>query len=183
MGACFITLGRTLERINIPLATFIHWHPLRVNDTAIVKVISALPRIFRADLAAFNRCRLFLGALFLSELATADIHSLDCDAWLGTRTRHTPFLWLYQPDPGPKSWRIWRRLLATAFLDTHHKRVTKTLTDLILECPLGDWLPGYSTALNFSTLQRQDKFITLTDLLQDTLSSTTKPTPKPSVFC
>ena len=42
--------------LHIPLATFIHWHPLRVNDTAIMEVISALPGISRADLATFNRC-------------------------------------------------------------------------------------------------------------------------------
>jgi hypothetical protein len=108
-----------------------------------MEVISALPGISRADLAAFNRCRLFLGIIFLSELTTVDGHSLACDAWLGTRPRHTPFLWPYQPDPGPKSWRILRRLLANAFLDTHHKRVTKSLPDLILESPLGDWLPGF----------------------------------------
>jgi hypothetical protein len=107
-----------------------------------MEVVSALPGTSRADLAAFNRCRLFLGILFLSELVTADRHNIDRDAWLGTRIRHTPFLWPYQPDPGPKSWRIWRRLLATAFLATHHKRVTKTLHDRILECPLGNWLPG-----------------------------------------
>jgi hypothetical protein len=141
----YTSLQEFLAKINgclhIPVATFIHWHPLRVNDTAIMEVISALPDISRANLAAFIQCRLFLGILFLSKLVTADGYSIDRDAWLGTRTRHTPFMWPYQPDPGSKSWRIWRRLLATAFLDTHHKRVTKTLHDLILECPPGQLAP------------------------------------------
>jgi hypothetical protein len=135
--ACFIN-----DCLHIPLTTFIHWHPIRVNDIAIMEGISAMPGVSRADLAAFNRCRIFLGILFLSKLITADGHSIDRNAWLGTRQRHTPLLWPYQPDSGPQSWRTWRRLLATAFLDTHHQRVTKTLHNLILACPLGDWLPG-----------------------------------------
>jgi hypothetical protein len=54
----YTSLQEFLAKINgclhIPLATFIHWHPLCVNDTAIMEAISALPGISRADLAAFN---------------------------------------------------------------------------------------------------------------------------------
>jgi hypothetical protein len=160
----YTSLQEFLANINgcfhIPLTTFIHWHPLRVNNIAIMEVISVMSGVSRADLAVFNRCQLFLGILFLSELTTADGHSIDRNAWLGTRQRYTPLLWPYQPDPGPQSWRTWRRLLATAFLDTHHRRVTKTLHDLILACPLGDWLPGSTWLQNsfkffYSAMTRQ----------------------------
>jgi hypothetical protein len=105
-------------------------------------IVSALHGVSRADLAAFNRCRLFLGIIFLSEITTADGCSFARNAWLGIRPRFTPLLWPYQPNPGPKSWRIWRGLLANVFLGTVPKRVTPTLKDLLLWCPLGHWLTG-----------------------------------------
>jgi hypothetical protein len=104
-------------------------------------ILSALPSVSRADLAAANCCRVALGIFFLSEITTADGSRLDRAAWTGTRPRYTPFLWPYQPTPGPKSWRTWRRLLAQAFIANVPKRVTPTLKDLSLRSPLGNWLP------------------------------------------
>jgi hypothetical protein len=65
---------------------------------------------------AFNRVRLYLGVTYLSKIATADGHSIARDAWTGTRPRRSPFLWPYQPCPGMKSFRNWRRILADIFL-------------------------------------------------------------------
>jgi hypothetical protein len=125
-------------RIHIPTTEFIHWHQLRENDANIMATLSALPGFSRADLAAANRCQLALGTFFLSELTTADGRRLDRVAWIGTRPRCTPFMWPYQPPPGPQSWRTWRRLLAQAFLAHAPKRVTPTLKDLSLWSPLGN---------------------------------------------
>jgi hypothetical protein len=72
--------------------------------------------------------------MFFSEIAW--------DAWTGTRARFSPLLWPYQPSPGPNSWRIWRRLLANAFVEAAPKRVTPKTHDLHLLTPLGAWLPG-----------------------------------------
>jgi hypothetical protein len=58
--------------------------------------------------------------LYLSEISTADGTSITRDAWDGTRTRFSPILWPFQPCPGPRSWRVWRRLLARAFLKVHY---------------------------------------------------------------
>jgi hypothetical protein len=138
-------------KIHIPPAEFIHWHPLRESDEDIMAIISAAPGVSRADLAAFNRCRLFLGIIFLSEITTADGCSFNRDAWLGIRPGFTPFLWPYQPNPGSKSWRVWRRLLAHAFLLSVPKRVTPKLPDLLLWCPLGKWLPGSTWLQHRST--------------------------------
>jgi hypothetical protein len=135
-------LAQINGQIHIPLEEFIHWHTLQESDEDIIAIVSAIPGVSRADLAAFNRCQLFLGIIFLSEITTPDGCSFARDAWLGTRPRFTPFLWPYQPNPGPKSWRILRQLLANAFLVTIPKRVTPTLKDLLLWCPLGNWLTG-----------------------------------------
>jgi hypothetical protein len=102
--------------------------------------ISQLEGVSRADLASFNRCRLYLGVNFLSEISSADGRALSRDAWNGSRTRLTSLLWPYQPSPGPISWRAWRRLLARGFLFTIPKRATRQTSDLSLDSPLGDWL-------------------------------------------
>jgi hypothetical protein len=49
-------------------------------------------------------------------------------------------MWPYQPKPGPKSFRVRRRLLATAFLQGQRKSVCARTLDLRLRRPLGRWL-------------------------------------------
>jgi hypothetical protein len=51
-------------------------------------------------------------------------------------------LWPFQPSPWPQSWRVWRHLLARAFLEDVPKRVSAKTTDLHLLQSLGNWLPG-----------------------------------------
>jgi hypothetical protein len=94
----------------------------------------------RADLKAFNRCWLFLGVMFLAEITTADGLSLAHDAWKGTRSRFSPLL--YQPNPGPQLWQIWRGLLARTTLESAPKQTTPQTKVLYLLHPLGTWLPG-----------------------------------------
>jgi hypothetical protein len=102
--------------IDIPNEQFLHWQPLRTHDCAIMESLSSLLGVSRTDLKAFNQCRLYYGVMFLSEITSADGLSLSRDAWNGTHTRYSPLLWHFQPSPGPKSWVIWRRLLARPFL-------------------------------------------------------------------
>jgi hypothetical protein len=90
--------------------------PLREGDFCLMDAILSVPGTSTAHLRAFNRCRICFGVVFVSELATANDTRLSREAWEGTRPRASPLLWPYQPKPGPKSFRIWRRLLATAFL-------------------------------------------------------------------
>jgi hypothetical protein len=108
----------------------------------IMEQISAMDGVSRADLKSFNRCRLFIGVIYLSEISTADGAALTREAWGGNHSRFSPLLWPFQPCPGPQSWRVWRRLLARAFLEDIPKRVTPQTKDLYLLHPLGAWLPG-----------------------------------------
>jgi hypothetical protein len=54
--------------------------PHREIDSCIMDVIHDLPGLTRPQLQAFNRCRLFLGVQFLSEIATAGGHNIARDA-------------------------------------------------------------------------------------------------------
>jgi hypothetical protein len=107
-----------------------------------VDAVIALPSLSKPQLLAFNRCRLFFGVTYLSEVSTADGTAIASDAWDGSRHRCSPLLWPYQPMSGPKSFRVWRRLLATAFLQDHRPRVSIRTRNLTLRRKLRRWLPG-----------------------------------------
>jgi hypothetical protein len=114
----------------------------RSNDSNLMDSINRLPKLTKPDSLSFNRCRLFMGVTHLSEIATASGTAIARDAWEGTRARHTTLLWPFQPKPGPDSFRIWRRLLADAFLLDKRKRVELRTKDLALRHPVGNWLPS-----------------------------------------
>jgi hypothetical protein len=63
--------------VYIPSDEFLPWTLLRQEDECIMERISALPGASRANLKGFNRCRLYLGIFFLSEIASADGLTLD----------------------------------------------------------------------------------------------------------
>jgi hypothetical protein len=130
-------LGYANGSVHIPPGQFLNWKPLRDNDMAIMEQISSLARVSCAELKSFNRCRLHAGVIFLSEITTADGTTITRDAWAGTHSRFSPLLWPFQPSPGPQSWRVWRRLLARAFLEDVPKRATPKTKDLYLLKPLG----------------------------------------------
>jgi hypothetical protein len=114
--------------------------PLRENDACIMDVILSLPDVSRSHLRAFNRCRIFFGVAHVSEIGSADGTSLSRDAWEGWRIRMSPLLWPYQPCPGPASFWVWQRLLATALLKGNRRSVSARTIDLSLRRPLGRWL-------------------------------------------
>jgi hypothetical protein len=98
--------------------------PLREADANLMEAVIALPSPTRPQLLAFNRCRILYGIAYLSEVSTADNTAIARDAWDGMRQRCSPLLWPYQRTPGPKSFCVWRRLLAMAFLQDHRSRVS-----------------------------------------------------------
>jgi hypothetical protein len=126
---------------SIHIESFTLAQPHRESDLCIMDAIHDLPGFPRPQLRAFNRCRVFLGVHFLSEIVTADGRNIARDAWDGWRDRISTLLWPYQPLPGPKSFRTWRRLLVTAFLQGHRRRVSRQTKDLTLGSSLGRWLP------------------------------------------
>jgi hypothetical protein len=116
--------------------------PLREADVILMDEVLALPSLSRPHLLAFNRCRLFCGVAYLSEVSTAHGTAIARDAWDGSRPRCSPLLWPYQPMTGPKSLHVQRRLLATAFLKDHRPRVSVRTRNHTLRRKLRRWLPG-----------------------------------------
>jgi hypothetical protein len=80
--------------------------PLRERDNCLMDVICSQPNVTRAQQLAFNRVRLYVGVFYLSEVVTADGKRITRAAWEGSRVRYSALLWPYQPQPGPKSFRI-----------------------------------------------------------------------------
>jgi hypothetical protein len=70
------------------------------------------------DLKACNHCRIFLTALFLSDLVTGDGRDISEDAWYGHHPlpgdRHTS--WPSYARPTNSSWRIWQHCIRKAFV-------------------------------------------------------------------
>jgi hypothetical protein len=117
--------------------------PARILDRYIMEAILDLPKVSAKDLQACNRVRLFLGVTLLSEITTADGAFLATDAWRGTRPRHSPLLWPYQPSPGPSSFRTWQQMLSRAFMtDGRLPNFSNPHPKLPLHTPLGTWLEG-----------------------------------------
>jgi hypothetical protein len=116
--------------------------PLRHADICIIDVVAWMAAYKPAAQAAFNRVRIYFGVRYLSEIVTAEGSSSARDAWEGGRVRLSPFLWPYQPCPGPKSFRNWRRILADAFLLGTRRRVSSRARDLTLRVNVSPWLPA-----------------------------------------
>jgi hypothetical protein len=130
--------------LHIPAVTLSLPTSSRHNDSSIMDIVSSIHGTSAADLRRFNTVRIWMGISHISEITTANGKYITREAWTGTRVRFTPRLWPYQPKPGPISFRVWRRLLADAFLEGHRHRVAENTVDLSLRTILGDWLPGSS---------------------------------------
>ena len=116
--------------------------PTRLHDLFLMDVVTALPDASKSELEGFNRVRMYYGVTLLSEISTADGMVISSDAWTGSRRRHSPLLWPYQPKPGTDSFQAWRRLLNSAFLGDQNKRVSSKTVSRYLEIPLGKWMAG-----------------------------------------
>ena len=115
--------------------------PTRTNDQCLMDVIIQLPLLTTTILKAFHQCRIYMQVTFLSEITTANGLRIERTSWIGQGHHNSPLLWPQQQAPGPKSFRIWRRLLASAFLLGHRRRVCPRTIDLRLQQPLKAWLP------------------------------------------
>jgi hypothetical protein len=87
------------------------------------------------SLAMINECRLFLHAITLADICTADGLALDLSVWLGQRSynrRYEDSRWIRTCDPGPSYWRVWQQAIRQTFLFPLQQH-------LRLRVPLGLW--------------------------------------------
>jgi hypothetical protein len=84
------------------------------------------------DLIACNHCRMFLRALYLSDITTGDGTSISEDAWNGRLcfSKYKLRSWTHYGKPPQSCWEIWRKWVKFAFLG-HGRR---------LRVSLGAWL-------------------------------------------
>ena len=118
-------LGFIGGSLTITEALFGMPQPARRDDIFLMDAVVDLPGVTKQELASFNRVRMYFGVTLLSEISTAAGLDITREAWTGTRRRHSPLLWPYQPKPGPISFQSWRKLLNQAFLGDQNKRVSR----------------------------------------------------------
>ena len=100
-------------------------------------------KITQEELFACNCCRLYLRALYLSDIVTGDGLEIAENARLGVRDDYyRANSWPHWPKPSNAKWKVWNRCLRTVFCSR----------GLRLRQPLGFWLiddpnwPWYTTS-------------------------------------
>ncbi len=83
------------------------------------------------DMAAFNRYRIFLQAIFLSNIVNTMGNRISKKAFLCERRLPSRLKWPLQIHPTARDCKLWRRLLSEHFLSS--------LRFHILRQPLGEW--------------------------------------------
>jgi hypothetical protein len=102
----------------------------RENDCFIMEALCAIGTPLD-DLKRCNHCRMYLRALFLSDIVTGDGLSITDPAWNGEPyvTPHKELSWPMYGKPPKSYWDIWRYWLRHAFLGRGRR----------LRAPLGQW--------------------------------------------
>ncbi len=85
-----------------------------VRDRALMEALGA--HWTRAELQAFNRCRLYCRTLFLSDIVTRDGKRIELAMFHGSSRVSSTLTWPQQQQPGDKDWVVWRKMLKQDFL-------------------------------------------------------------------
>jgi hypothetical protein len=107
---------------------------LRGHDTSIMKTLMDSGKFERWQMRDINRCRLYLKAITVSDIASACGGKMNPCRWKKdqeTPVENSPYLWPLQTYPGARSWKTWRRAIRTC--------LTGKSKDKSLLVPLGAW--------------------------------------------
>jgi hypothetical protein len=103
-----------LQRFNICLHHDITMVPQRQHDVLIMRQLSSL-NLSQEDLFACNMCRIYLGALYLSDITSGDGLEISEAALIGIRdVTFRADSWPFCPKPSPHKWIIWRKCLGSS---------------------------------------------------------------------
>ncbi len=100
--------------LSITLPTAVYMKKKCVRDNALMDVLGE--NWSRAEIRAFNRCRIFCHVIFVSNMATGDGKSLLMEFFHGTAQAESELTWPFQQRPGEKDWMVWRKILRQDFL-------------------------------------------------------------------
>jgi len=91
------------------------------------------------DLFACNMCRIYLRALYLSDITSGDGLEISEAALLGIRDgTFRADSWPFCPKPSPHKWIIWRKCLGSAFC-TRGRRLRTSLGSWVNQDPEWPW--------------------------------------------
>ena len=91
----------------------------RENDSFLMDQLTDITD-HSPTIGAFNRCRLYLRVLTLSDICTGDGISIRSDSFHGEDTSKikSKYKWQYQPKPPSPDWKIWKQHLMTLYNTT-----------------------------------------------------------------
>ena len=146
----YIELRNFLKYIGGSISTWRSYQPVKLqreNDVFLMdKIIMNISS--KQILETVNRVRIWMRVTTLSEITTADGHTIERCYWTGQNRYKATLLWPQQPKPPETAFTIWRRCLSTVYLLDPTTRATKNRKCLELNIPLGSWL--YSARQTFA---------------------------------
>jgi hypothetical protein len=107
---------------------------LRVRDKSIMKTLMDSGKFERWQMRDINRCRLYLKAVTISDIASACGKKMNSCRWKKNQevpVENSPYVWPLQAYPGARSWRTWRLAIRSC--------LTGKSKDKSLLIPLGEW--------------------------------------------
>ena len=93
----------------------------REGDKYLMEALDSTPgvSVAREDIQAFNRCRIHMRVVTLSDICTASGDNILSAAWECRRGWESissrQYEWPYQPRPGQADIQVWQRILQTVF--------------------------------------------------------------------
>ncbi len=120
----------------------------QVWDTELMRIfINA--GYHKTDLVTLNKCRIYLGVMFLLEICTASGSVLEQHLWTMPCKTHSLHDWPAKQKPTPREWQFWQWTLQSTL---------SLRNQLTLPLPLGKWhkvhphADGWYYALTETTL-------------------------------
>ena len=122
----------------------------RTTDDKFLMQLFAQEGYAKDKLFSLNVCRMYLQAVTLSNIATADGIFITRQAWNGTRNelRRSPYHWPRTERPPNAVWQLWQQALTNTVLVTHQQQ-------LRLRYALGTWLDELSLWNWFSSTDKK----------------------------
>ena len=109
-----------------------HFEKRRKYDCLLMERLFNHPDIPKQHIKPFNRCRLFLKAISLSDITTGDGSLITNEAWKGHQltSQSRSYTWPKWNRPNSYHWNIWRKCLGILFTNGSTQRLSQ---------PLGKW--------------------------------------------
>ena len=122
----------------------------RENDICLMQQLIGHNNFTKKQIAAINRCRIYLQALTLSDIANGTGSFVTKMAYEGIKDQHRKSKWIWpnQAKPQKKDWRLWKDAIEMIWTQTGTRRIRNEL---------GDWIEEPHQHYNWNYSPSQDK--------------------------